>query len=85
MVELRVTYNREVCVGSFDCAAADPRRFGRNATGDRAVLRGGTAEEPEVFVLTFETADTEPTVGAARACPVAAIVVEDLTSGRTLA
>ncbi len=85
MPKLRLRYHPAVCIGAFDCVAADGRHFDRNDRGTKAVLRGAPLQGDEVQEITFTTDDVEPVLAAARVCPVAAITLEDLTSKRRLA
>lgn len=66
-----VEVDRNVCIGAAPCTAMAPRVFALDDSGKAAIL--DSADE-----------DTQETIlNAARACPVAAIIIKDET-GKTI-
>lgn len=74
---MRVEFDRETCIGMFQCVEAWDG-FERDPDAGKATLRGGEAgEESDVYTAAVpERAETDA-VFAARSCPVDAIRIYD--------
>lgn len=63
--KLKVTVDRNLCIGAATCIAVAPKTFLLDS-------------EAKAVVLTTANEDTEDTIiEAAKACPVAAVIIED--------
>lgn len=65
-----VEVDHAVCIGSAPCTAMAPNTFGLND------------EAKAVILATVDQDDAETILNAARACPVAAIIIKDETGKR---
>jgi ferredoxin len=73
---MRVEYDRETCIGMFQCVEQWDA-FERDEDAGKAVLADGEATESDVFVREVPDGAELDAKLAARACPVDAIVVYD--------
>jgi ferredoxin len=75
---MRVEYNRETCIGMFQCVA-EWDAFEADRDAGKAVLVDAemSEDDPEVFVAEVPEAAELDAKFAARACPVDAIAVYD--------
>ncbi|MBI2546216.1 DUF4346 domain-containing protein [Candidatus Woesearchaeota archaeon] len=83
MKKLRVEYNHEKCIGTKTCIAAAPRYF--ELKGGKAHLVGNYKQEG-IQVSDYEADETayNEIVEAGASCPVNAIKVKDMNSGKVL-
>ena len=65
--ELKVTIDRALCIGAATCVAVAPKTFLLDSEA-KAIVLGSALEE-----------NKDTSLEAAKACPVAAIIVEDQT------
>ena len=73
---MRVEYDRDTCIGMFQCVAQWDA-FERDEDAGKAVLAGAEEAESGLFVREVpDEAEFDATL-AARACPVDAIAVYD--------
>jgi len=73
---MRVEFDRETCIGMFQCAAAWDA-FERDEDAGKADLAGSEETDADVFVREVPEGEELDAKFAARACPVDAIVVYD--------
>lgn len=84
-MKILIEFDREPCIGDFLCVDHDPGHWEPGSDG-KAVLVGGSENEPGVYVLEDETDEegVEDAVAAGDACPVQIINVEDREAGEYL-
>ena len=84
MKTLKITFNKEVCIGNASCAALSPDNFEMH--GSKSSLIGSKETAKHIFVKEIKTNDKKynEIIEAAKACPVNAIVVEDRDSGKIM-
>ena len=79
MKKYKIIYDREICIGSFACAAAAPDFWIYNEDG-KADFKNATYNQEtkkwELFVDSEQ--DFDDNEAAAEACPVYAIVIEKI-------
>jgi len=73
---MRVEFDRETCIGMFQCVAAYDA-FEADEQDGKADLAESEEHEPGVFVREVPEEATRDAKFAARACPVDAITVYD--------
>jgi ferredoxin len=73
---MRVEYDRDVCIGMFQCVA-EWDAFERDETAGKAVLADSEEREEDVFVREVPEDAEFDAKFAARVCPVDAIRVFD--------
>ncbi|WP_435348455.1 ferredoxin [Haloarchaeobius sp. HRN-SO-5] len=74
---MRIEYDRDTCIGMFQCVAEWGEGFQRDEDAGKAVMVDGTETEDGLFVREVpEDAELDAKF-AARACPVDAIRVFD--------
>jgi len=73
---MRVEYDRETCIGMFQCVA-EWEGFQRDEDAGKAVLVDGEETDDGVFVREVPEEAEIDAKYAARACPVDAITVYD--------
>ncbi len=83
MARLKIEYYPARCVGNKQCIKNDPKSFGFDK--GKALLKG-SVRDGRKFVLVKELSDgdSEKTINAAKSCPVNAINVTDLATGKTV-
>ena len=74
---MRVRFDRETCIGMFQCAAAWDA-FEENEDEGKADLEGGEETEPDIFEREVPAEDELDAKFAARSCPVDAIEIYDV-------
>lgn len=76
MPQVRIEYERDVCIGANVCAAEDPDHFTVVDDG-KVKLKGGTEEEQDKWAVETELTEEEVkrVMAAAQGCPVNAIHV----------
>ena len=87
VTKIHIIYDHETCIGSFDCVEADPRHFAKNEEAEKAVLlgwEGDAAEELRTIDVDVDEAGLEKLMAAAASCPVSAIHLKNLDTGRPL-
>jgi ferredoxin len=78
MPKYKIIYDREVCIGAFACSAAAPDFWLFNEDG-KADLKSATFNpETKKWEMIIEQKDYEDNKAAAEACPVYAIVIEEI-------
>ncbi len=81
MAELKVEYYLDRCVGNKRCILNDPADFG--FSGGKAVLKNSKKEGGRwVLKKSFSPDELNRIVNAAKSCPVNAIAVADLKTGK---
>ena len=73
---MRIEYDREVCIGMFQCVA-EWDAFERDESAGKAVLADSEETEEEVFVREIPEDAEFDAKFAARVCPVDAIRIYD--------
>jgi len=73
---MRVTFDRDTCVGMYQCVA-EWDAFEKNLNDGKADLRGSEEEGEDVFVVDVPDGEEFDAKFAARVCPVDAIEVYD--------
>jgi len=73
---MRVEFDRETCIGMFQCVA-EWDGFERDEDAGKAVLVDGEAADDDVFVREVPDDEAFDAKFAARVCPVDAITVYD--------
>ena len=73
---MRVEYDRDTCIGMFQCTA-EWDAFERDEDDGKADLAGSEETSEDVFVREVPEGEELDAKFAARACPVDAIVVYD--------
>jgi len=74
---MRIEFDRDVCIGMFQCVAEWEAGFEKDTDAGKAVLVEGAETEEHVFAREVpEDAELDAKF-AARACPVDAITVYD--------
>jgi ferredoxin len=73
---MRVEYDRDTCIGMFQCVA-EWEGFQRDEDAGKAVLVDGEETDGDVFVREVPEEAEIDAKYAARACPVDAITVYD--------
>jgi ferredoxin len=73
---MRIEYDREVCIGMFQCVA-EWDAFERDESAGKAVLADSEEREEDVFVREIPEDAEFDAKFAARVCPVDAIRVFD--------
>ena len=73
---MRVEFDRDTCIGMFQCVAAWDT-FERDEDAGKAVLAGGEESERDLFVREVPADEELDAKFAARACPVDAIRIYD--------
>lgn len=83
MAKLKIEYYLDRCVGNKQCLKNDPKTFG--FSDGRAVLKGA-AKEKGVFFLEkeFSAHEANNAINAGKSCPVNAISVTDVETGKNL-
>ena len=77
MAKIKVTFDRNTCIGAFACVAADPDHW-KYADDGKVDLQGATDEGNGTFTIVVEDEKAIAALkAAAEACPVYAIKVED--------
>ena len=73
---MRVEYDRDVCIGMFQCVA-EWDAFERDEDAGKAVLAESEEDEADLFVREVPEGAELDAKFAARACPVDAIAIYD--------
>jgi len=73
---MHVEYDRDTCIGMFQCVA-EWDEFERDSDAGKAVLVDGEEDGEDVFVREVPESAELDAKFAARACPVEAITVYD--------
>ncbi|PSQ56626.1 ferredoxin [Halobacteriales archaeon SW_8_68_21] len=73
---MRVEFDRDTCVGMFQCVA-EWDAFEKNLNDGKADLTDGTEEDEDLFVVEVPDGEKLDAKFAARSCPVDAIKVYD--------
>ncbi|CDK40043.1 Vng2370c [Halorubrum sp. DM2] len=73
---MRVEFDRDTCVGMFQCVA-EWDAFEKNLNDGKADLADSTEAEPDLFVVEVPDGEELDAKFAARSCPVDAIEVYD--------
>ncbi len=73
---MHVEFDRETCIGMFQCVA-EWEAFERDEDAGKAVLLDAEEEEPGTFVREVPTGEELDAKFAARTCPVDAITLYD--------
>ncbi|AHG05020.1 ferredoxin [Halobacterium sp. DL1] len=74
---MRIEFDRDTCIGMFQCVAEWEEGFEKDMDAGKAVLKDGEETEEDVFSREVpEDAELDAKF-AARACPVDAITVYD--------
>ena len=68
--KLKIHVDRDLCIGAATCMAVAPKTFVLDSEAKAIVLQTAQEESPETIIE------------SAKACPVAAIIVEDETGKR---
>ena len=68
--KLKIHIDRDLCIGAATCVAVAPKTFVLDSEAKAIVLQTAQEESPETIIE------------SAKACPVAAIIVEDETGKR---
>ena len=76
MTGMRIEYDRDTCIGMFQCVA-EWDGFERDSDAGKAVLVDGEEDGKDVFVREVPEGAELDAKFAARACPVDAIEVYD--------
>jgi len=74
---MRVEFDRDTCIGMFQCVAEWEAGFEADRDAGKAVLVDGEETDEGVFVLDVPAEEELDAKFAARACPVDAIRVYD--------
>ena len=69
---LKVHIDRDMCIGAASCVAVAPKAFNLDNEAKAIILPTATEEVDETIL------------DSARACPVAAIIITDATTGEQL-
>jgi ferredoxin len=73
---MRIEYDRDTCIGMFQCVA-EWDAFQRDEHAGKAVLADSEETEPDLFVREVPEGAELDAKFAARACPVDAIALYD--------
>lgn len=84
MAKYKVVYARESCIGAAACSAVCPEFWSIAADG-KADLKGSKRTDAESFELVIDETALRCNLEAAKACPVRAIKIIDLETGKELA
>ncbi|AAG20464.1 MULTISPECIES: ferredoxin [Halobacterium] len=74
---MRVEFDRDTCIGMFQCVAEWGDGFDEDTDAGKAVLVDGDAIGDDVFAVDVPDGDELDAKFAARTCPVDAITVYD--------
>ncbi|MDH5018794.1 ferredoxin [Halobacterium rubrum] len=74
---MRVEFDRDTCIGMFQCVAEWGDGFEEDTDAGKAVLVDGEEVEEDLFAVEVPDGDELDAKFAARACPVDAITVYD--------
>ncbi|MCF2239081.1 MULTISPECIES: ferredoxin [Halobacterium] len=74
---MRVEFDRDTCIGMFQCVAEWSDGFDEDTDAGKAVLVDGDAIGDDVFAVDVPDGDELDAKFAARTCPVDAITVYD--------
>ncbi|CAM2901076.1 ferredoxin [Halobacterium salinarum] len=74
---MRVEFDRDTCIGMFQCVAEWGDGFDEDMDAGKAVLVDGDAIGDDVFAVDVPDGDELDAKFAARTCPVDAITVYD--------
>jgi len=74
---MRVEFDRDVCIGMYQCVAEWEEGFEKDLDSGKATLIDGAETEDDVFVREVPEGEELDAKFAARACPVDAIAVFD--------
>jgi ferredoxin len=74
---MRVEFDRDTCIGMFQCVAEWGDGIEEDTDAGKAVLVDGEEVEEDVFAVEVPDGDELDAKFAARACPVDAITVYD--------
>lgn len=74
---MRVEFDRDVCIGMYQCVAEWEAGFEKDLDAGKATLIRGEETEDDVFVLEVPEGEELDAKFAARVCPVDAITVYD--------
>lgn len=74
---MRVEFDRDVCIGMYQCVAEWEEGFEKDMDAGKATLIDGEEVESDVFVREVPEGDELDAKFAARVCPVDAITVYD--------
>ncbi len=74
---MRVEYDRDVCIGMYQCVAEWEEGFEKDLDAGKATLIGGEETADDVFVREVPEGEELDAKFAARVCPVDAIKVFD--------
>jgi ferredoxin len=74
---MRVEFDRDTCIGMFQCVAEWGEGFEKDEDDGKADLVGGEPVDDDVFVREVPEGAELDAKFAARSCPVDAIVVYD--------
>ena len=78
MAKIKVTFDRNTCIGAFACVAAAPDHW-KYADDGKVDLAGSTDEGEGKFTLVVEDEkEIDALKASAEACPVFAIKIEDV-------
>jgi len=78
MGKYKITFDKEGCIGTFACVAANSD-FWEEGEDGKAILKGAKLnEETGKYELIIDEADYEKNLEAASVCPVFVIKVEPL-------
>ncbi|WP_338730203.1 ferredoxin [Haladaptatus sp. DJG-WS-42] len=74
---MKVEFDRDTCIGMFQCVAEWEEGFARDETAGKADLLEGEEEDEDIFVRDVPAGEEFDAKFAARVCPVDAIKIYD--------
>lgn len=82
MAKYKITLNRETCIGAASCVAAaeDFWKLGDDSKVD--IIGGAKGKDNKVQTIDIEEKDFEKNLEAAKSCPVNAIHINNLQTGK---
>lgn len=83
MAKIKITYDREGCIGAGVCAAIADKFWVMNDDG-KADLVGGTKNEDGHWVLEIDEADLELNKQSAEGCPALIIHLKNMETGEKI-
>jgi ferredoxin len=90
MAKYRLEFDKKTCIGTFSCVAVASNFF-EQGKENKSNLLGGILhdKEKEIYYLEFEAEEDSEALrkakNAAQVCPVFAIVVRNLETGKIVA
>lgn len=83
-MKYKISFDRESCIGCGACAAVYPERFEFNAEDGKSSLKNSKRNEKGFFEIEIEDKELETAKNAAESCPVNAIHLVEIKTGKEI-